>query len=452
MRAYLCLPLIVVAACSSSSPQRHVTSEQVATIAFRDAQTEPTAGWTGPVFKLSHDYPTALPPDGDKMPWLSLPVDFEDRNPMWTGSKWPVYMQQVLDYIKEGQDPMLSDDKGFIVQVGAKTRWFHMPWMAYDDTNGRDFIHGLTNERIATTQDLDGDGDGESTGVGTLTGTSGFFETWSVGMYNDYGGYSIGRAFTGGTMQLTQDSQGKALLDGTPFPVGTVVAKLLFTSASDMDVFFLAGSPAWRVDRHKYLGKGSNFSCKREVQVSHLLQMDIAVVDPRSPTGWVYGTFAYDGKMPGASVWERMAPVGVQWGNDVQAFPASPDKMATIYQSVPNKNINTYQHLGCNGRLNGPADNPKSSCLACHMGAFAAPINQLDELGKNLPPLFGYPTQCTADDMTNRELFANRKFPERLTQYPDAIPLDSSLQFLVASSEYKSFVLTGKPLQCVEAK
>ncbi|MBK9195399.1 MAG: hypothetical protein IPO17_10520 [Flavobacteriales bacterium] len=47
-----------------------------------------------------------------------------------------------------------------------------------------------------------------------------------------------------------------------------------------------------------------------------LLQIDIAVKDQRSPIGWVFGTFVYDGHAAAANRWDRMKLVGLSWGND----------------------------------------------------------------------------------------------------------------------------------------
>jgi hypothetical protein len=61
-----------------------------------------------------------------------------------------------------------------------------------------------------------------------------------------------------------------------------------------------------------------------------------------------------------------MRPVGVMWGNDM-----------TKGQQWINTGIGTPQHLGFEGRLNGPVDNPRSACMSCHATAqtpFASPM------------------------------------------------------------------------------
>ena len=88
---------------------------------------------------------------------------------------------------------------------------------------------------------------------------------------------------------------GSPMPAGLPFPEGTVVAKLLFTTAPVECAPFLHGAPEWQVNRHQVDAATNRYLCERDVQTVRLIQMDVAVVDPRSPTRWVYGTFAYDG-------------------------------------------------------------------------------------------------------------------------------------------------------------
>jgi hypothetical protein len=101
-----------------------------------------------------------------------------------------------------------------------------------------------------------------------------------------------------------------------------------------------------------------------------LLQIDIAVKDHRAgPTGWIFGTFVYGGGPggPKGSGWTNVAPVGVMWGNDPGYSGSGPLKETWINPKV------RMPHLGYQGRLNGPVDNPISSCISCHMTAEAGP-------------------------------------------------------------------------------
>jgi hypothetical protein len=53
------------------------------------------------------------------------------------------------------------------------------------------------------------------------------------------------------------------------------------------------------------------------------------------------------------------------WGND----PTRVGTNQRLRQTVINPDLAIPQHLGYRGRLNGPVDNPRSSCLSCHSTA-----------------------------------------------------------------------------------
>jgi hypothetical protein len=104
-----------------------------------------------------------------------------------------------------------------------------------------------------------------------------------------------------------------------------------------------------------------------------LLQIDLAVRDARnsSRTGWVFGTYVYNGTAPGNTPWEKMVPVGVMWGNDPTVTATDvKNHLKTINETWLNPNARSVmQHYGWADRLNGPVDNKGSSCLSCHSTA-----------------------------------------------------------------------------------
>jgi len=238
--------------------------------------------------------------------------------------------------------------------------------------------------------------------------------------------------------------------EGLPFPEGTVVAKVLTTSAPESCVPYLKGAPEWQVDRHKF-DKKHGYQCEREVQKSRVVQLDVAVVDLRSPTRWVYGTFAYDGHAPGKTAWDRMVPVGLQWGSDPLVYPSVPrSESRALVQSVINRSITTYQHLGCHGRLAGPVDNAQSSCVSCHSSAFSARDGQPSMMGTNVPPSFGFAGMCATNSRDNTNYYQNIVPPMSYSggQFPNTYSLDTSLQLEVAFTEYGYYNTQGKPEPC----
>jgi hypothetical protein len=141
---------------------------------------------------------------------------------------------------------------------------------------------------------------------------------------------------------------------------GAVSVKLIFTEAPVSQVPYLAGSVEWQAD----INRSRNTNPRPTLR---LLQVDVAVRDSRaaSTTGWVFGTFVYDGNAPGATPWDRLVPVGLMWGND----PTRVGTSQALQQTKINAGLQIPQHLGFEKRLNGPVDNPRSSCLSCHSTA-----------------------------------------------------------------------------------
>src|SRR5437762_2072354 len=97
---------------------------------FPDAHEGPPTGWTGPVFKLSQDYPTTLP-SAETLPWKL--IDYK-TNPA-------DYLMAVLQYCYEG-----NIEVDWVGQNNTVRKWYHAPWLHKDSTKGREFIHGMTRE------------------------------------------------------------------------------------------------------------------------------------------------------------------------------------------------------------------------------------------------------------------------------------------------------------------
>jgi hypothetical protein len=183
-------------------------------------------------------------------------------------------------------------------------------------------------------------------------------QNWAVGFYNDIGAQSIGKTWLPAADADPSQAQS---------PDGTVVAKLLFSAALPTDFSsddIMAGAPEW--EANIFVNRGSP---EKTIRKLRLLQMDIAVRDPRAgDTGWIFGTFAYDKTATGSTPWQRMVPVGLMWGNDptLKSSAGTKPKETIINEGAP---LYARNHLGLAGRLNGPVDNPASACLSCHSTA-----------------------------------------------------------------------------------
>jgi len=185
------------------------------------------------------------------------------------------------------------------------------------------------------------------------------------------GSYMIGKVWRDAENPTTTVMQSEG------FPIGTVVAKLLFTTAPVGEVPFLTNPIEWLAYTTKEF---MPVTSPRVMSTVRFIQMDIMVRDPRAKEtgGWVFGTFVYNGALANPNLWLNAVPVGIMWGNDpeVTSFSDSnprPTK-TVINPELKHTIINTSadlppMHLGWGLRLNGPVDNTMSSCQSCHATA-----------------------------------------------------------------------------------
>ncbi|MGH9457677.1 MAG: hypothetical protein ACRD2J_08575, partial [Thermoanaerobaculia bacterium] len=117
-------------------------------------------------------------------------------------------------------------------------------------------------------------------------------------------------------------------------------------------------------------------------------------------------SFAYNGQLGNANKYLNLVPIGVQWGNDpddrtntTNPYPftetkPNPALEETVVFDTPEL---PPQHLGWNGRLNGPADLNTVSCLSCHITAqypqitALVPPGSVPDGGQEPPPQGGTP-------------------------------------------------------------
>jgi hypothetical protein len=358
--------------------------------AFPDAHNPPPAGWSGPVFKLSQAYPQSLPSISNP-PWLQ----FDYTEPAQASQ----YLNAVLNYCMQGNTASNFAD----VSKNTVRKWYHAPWL-HSGSAGREFIHGMTRERPSRVPEL-----------GPLQTSQ--HDNWAVGFYNSRGGYVIGRVWRD---QLNPDPT-KA-----KFPLHAVTCKLIFTTTPLAEVPYLEGSLEWEGDINRSSGTGARPKLR-------LLQLDVAVRDPRADltTGWVFGTFQYEKDASTSPDWWRhMVPVGLMWGNDAPRV--------LISQAPREQWINTSRgqqlHLGLRGLLNGPIDNPRSSCIACHA---LAQMNKVDDPDLSLP---GIPTANASATTIQRYL---RNIGPAQPYSPDYNSLDYSLQLQVGITKFREAQQSG---------
>lgn len=288
--------------------------------------------YDGPSFSLAQDYP-AEPPAGGDLPWAD--IDFKASD-----AEADKYLYALRDYAFEGMI-----EAGFVPAKNPKRAWYHVPLMNFH--NGREFVHGLTKERPLSPGEL---------------GLKNEVENYAIGFYNDIGAYTIG--------QIWKETNNPDVL-ASKFKEGTMVFKILFSTARPEDFenpesYILEDAPQWMVA----VGPQWMFGVGPEkLTPVRLLQMDVAVRDDRAEkTGWVFGTLAFDKDADDPVTWNRMRPVGLMWGDDPGYTPENQKAGDSLKESFISDEIPAYakDHLGWAGRVNGPVDNPSSSCMSCH--------------------------------------------------------------------------------------
>ena len=363
----------------------------------------PASSYSGPVFHLSQDYPREMPPDNKKPGFLKL--NFKED--------WRKYIMAVRDYCFEGNIKGGDVANDWNVAAANPPRWFHMPWQHFGPS-GREGIHGLTREAPVLAQQL----------AWSQTATG---QTYAVGFFNVFGGYTIG--------QVWADHSHPDARKAT-FPDGTVISKLLFVDIPPQQVPSLVDPVQW----DGYITETFTATARKIAKLS-LIQMDIAVKDPKAPTGWVFGTFQYNGAMGHKNRWENLVPVGLIWGNDpeVRDNQSNPMPVSTwinpkLKETVINPDTHELPptHLGWNGRLNGPVDNPMSSCLSCHMTAQAPASSPMSPLFQSNPP-------APSSDVWMR-WFQNLKCGQSFDKNPRAHTTDFNLQLALSIQNFNAWV------------
>ena len=301
----------------------------------------PPAGWQGPKFTPHFAYPARA--KEEVRPWEALSF-----------RKAPeAYLRALLAYALEGQDRV-----DWRLQANKVRGWYHVPWLG-PGPNGREFSHGLTRARDLQAGELGPQ-------------QKGCRQTWVVAFYNPAGGAVLGRVW-----RNVARGRGAPDLSALPFPVGTVAVKLVFTNADARDDMRLTGAPEIVANIHRDDAPGDG-ACAGAVDASgkpaarapttlRLVQFDVAVREGRAryKTGWVYGSFLFDGRKAGADPWAKLAPIGLMWGNDPQLSDA-----AFAEGDRPRQSIVFAGHpYGRAGRMNGIADARSSACSSCHMAA-----------------------------------------------------------------------------------
>jgi hypothetical protein len=315
-----------------------------------------------PIFRLKADYPKVKP---EKLPQFLEKIDFRTDS--------LAYIEAVRNYAFEGNLPDWDPYKNHVRE------WYHIPWLhptttgpnAYPPNGGTEGFHGLIKEAPISPLQL-------SAGQ---KGKDGNYSVYAITLVNDFAGYTMGKMWRD---PENPDPRATDARYGGGFPVGTVFAKLLFTDAPQGTdkIPFMVNPLQWTAYITPTFFPTSSQPVTRVVGKVNLLQMDIAVRDARADapglTGWVFGTFVYNGRLNRANKFMNLVPTGLMWGNDPDDRTNTTDPFPPVKTKVNPKLTQSVifntadlppQHLGWNGRLNGPADLNTTSCMSCHITA-----------------------------------------------------------------------------------
>jgi hypothetical protein len=316
------------------------------------------ANYNGPWFtpNLLEQAHTGVPQS--TRPWLAFDARVETQRLQYLLA---LRNYAFASHVVRALTPQLTDDADFFDPAGGAVpaaqrnqKWYPAPRMIYGSPSApgaREAAHGMTLERTVR--------------VNELGGNTSAFRNYAVAYSDARGARNYARIWSTATPGVDAPNRTRMR-----FTEGALVYKLLYSAARPQDFpqDILAGSLSASILPN---AGGAPVNVR-------LLQIDIAVKDRRAgPTGWYFATYAYDRSIPGASPWLKMAPVGLMWGNDPDGVP--------ITESWINPAAPEYArtHLGVDGRLNGPVDNPASACMSCHS------TSQAPSFASMIPPAGG---------------------------------------------------------------
>jgi hypothetical protein len=324
---------------SLKAPNERAPQSVAAENGFQILDSVAAGGEGLPRFALRADFDRATFDPTKDRPWKGMDI----RTPAGAEK----FALLLLEHFYQGMADQSTDpNANFIAANNSQRYWCHMPWLNVGPS-GREAVHGLTKERDLVPSAIF---------PGSTPGSD-----WGVAYFNGKACQALGTVFGSARQPNAQANFSKP--PGGFFSDGSMVVKTLFTTA---DFPALKGAFLWKANVSALSGQN-----QRSVQPVRMLQIDIAVRDS-SLIGakpeldhWVMATYYFDAsyhapwqaKFTGAlSALAQMRPQGVQLGLDI---PGKGDTVL-IAGAVTN---------GAEGRLNGPADNPASSCLSCHATA-----------------------------------------------------------------------------------
>lgn len=309
--------------------------------------------YSGPLFTLSHAWPTQPPSPLNGAPWQAA-----IHNGKITHENAAAYAEALKAAVAANARNLIMH---YDTWDALKAGWYNEPWLG----SQREAIHGTYDA-------------GEfGPAIFPNTGLRAQFNTHVVTYYDARAAYTLYKFWALSAIKPRLET------DSAQFAEGSIVVKAAVFASEDLAKPLdwwdaMNGAQVWNM----YVGVGDDGSAP-QLWPGYVAQFDIIVKDSQSApkTGWVFMTLVYDSSIHG-DVWDKMVPLGVQWGNDPQA---TADGMPLRENWInPRAPLYARQTLGWGGRLSGPNDGarndiavdgvvmkngPDSGCMSCHSTA-----------------------------------------------------------------------------------
>jgi hypothetical protein len=323
----------------------------------------PAGQWTGPYRTLNFDYPSKAPTNGWKKAAPRTPI---------TVAAAPAYVAQLKKFVEPAMRDMVEKPTTWNPQ---KAGWYDMPWQAEGNAaGGREAILASFAGQVLP--------------AGTFAGLDLPMQNHTVVYYDALSATMLKRLWA----NPFNPNRSKVV-----FPEGAMVIKAGAVTPTPEQWPVLKDAAVWNVwrptvaDTMKYT-QNPSLPPTPTLMPLRLLQFDIIVKDSvASPkTGWVFVTFVYKQDAAGASAWDKLVPLGAQWGNDPElalseSGTARDGRPMALQETWINHEAPAFakETLGWGGRLSGPIDVAKrhnviftdgvarkeqrsSSCMGCH--------------------------------------------------------------------------------------
>jgi hypothetical protein len=324
-----------------------------------NGQIPPQSQYNGPLFQLSHNWPTQALPQIANPPW-SKAIGGGTINK----TNAAAYVAALKDYVSANARQLILNYQNW---DAAKAHWYNEPWLG----SIRESIHGA----YAAGQF------GPSIFPGTGLTTT--FDTHVLTYYDERAAYSLYKVWK------ADAANPDVKTENFQFDEGSVIVKAAMFVSDDPKHQtnwwpVTKGAAEWPL----FISVPESKKPRPAAAVlkSYVMQFDIIVKDSISApkTGWVFSTLVYDASV-GGDAWDKMVPLGAMWGNDPDvnsALVPSPSLNETWINPAAPKY--SKQTLGWGGRLSGPNDGatndiqvgttveknaPDSACMSCHSPA-----------------------------------------------------------------------------------